>query len=126
MEKIFYRCKVCGNLVGLVEDGGAPMMCCGEKMQRLEPNSVDASHEKHVPVVSRDGEKLSVMIGGAEHPMTGEHYIVWIMVTQGNKTQRVSLTPQDKPKADFTVNPDGELSVFAYCNLHGLWKKEVK
>ena len=32
----FYICEHCGNLVGMINDAGVPMMCCGQKMKLLE------------------------------------------------------------------------------------------
>lgn len=126
MERTFYRCETCGNLVGVIEDAKVPMMCCGKPMTKLEPNTKDAAQEKHVPVAEISGDKLTVKVGEAPHPMTPEHYIQWIMINQGAKTQRMELTPTDAPEACFVIEPDKELHVYAYCNLHGLWKMEEK
>lgn len=120
-KAIFYRCELCGNIVGLVKDGGGELVCCGKPMVRLEPNTVDAAHEKHVPVYEKKGDILSVQVGSVEHPMTDEHYIEWIAVETPDMMQRYVLEPGEKPKAEFRVNSD-EVEVFAYCNLHGLWK----
>jgi len=125
MEKVFFRCEICGNLVGLVEDGGVPMVCCGQPMTKLVANSRDAAVEKHVPFLTRDGKNLTVQVGETAHPMTPEHYIQWILIMQGNKTQRVELSPEDAPKAEFVLDcADTPFIVYAYCNLHGLWKAE--
>lgn len=127
MEKIFYKCEICGNMVGLMENGGVTPVCCGKPMALLEPNTVDASEEKHVPVAVLEGNTLHVQVGDVVHPMVPEHFIQWIMVTQGPKTQRIELTPQDEPKAVFTVDADqGPILVYEYCNLHGLWVTEIK
>jgi len=123
MEKVFYKCKICGNIVGLIEDGGVKPSCCGKEMEQLKANTTDAALEKHVPAISLDGDVLSVQVGDVLHPMTKEHYIQWIMVTQGNKTQRVELTPEDEPKAVFNIKPGEGFVVYEYCNLHGLWEK---
>ena len=120
-----YRCELCGNVVLKMYDGGDPLSCCGQPMKELVANSKDAALEKHVPAVTRDGSTLSVQVGDVLHPMTPEHYIAWILVEQGDKTQFVSLTPDDEPKAIFTVDPKQPAVVYEYCNLHGLWKKEV-
>ena len=121
-EKAFFKCAICGNLVGLVADGGAPMECCGQPMDKLTANTQDASLEKHVPVAEIKDDLLTVKIGAATHPMVPEHYIQWILVTQGNRTQRVELIANDEPTAEFCAEADGEVIVYAYCNLHGLWK----
>ncbi len=123
-DRVFLRCSVCGNLVGLVEDEGKPIFCCNEEMQVLKANSTDAATEKHVPVLERKDKSLKVTVGSVEHPMTDAHYITWIAVAQGNRTQRVALKPGDAPMATFYVE-EGPVSAYAYCNLHGLWKANL-
>lgn len=123
-EKKFYICRFCGNLVGVIDDAGITPMCCGEKMTLLVPNKTDASQEKHVPSVIREGCTLKVNVGSVAHPMTDEHYIAWIMVTGGKLTQRMALSPNDKPYAEFCVGSN-PVTVYAYCNLHGLWSAEA-
>lgn len=126
MDKVFYKCELCGNLVGLIQSGGGTLVCCDEPMVLLEANSKDASQEKHVPVAALSGNTLTVTVGEALHPMTPEHYIQWIMVNQNGKTQRQELTPENEPKAVFTLDAGkGPVVIYAYCNLHGLWQKEV-
>lgn len=117
----FYLCSKCGNLVELVREGGGNLVCCDTAMNELKPNTVDAAHEKHVPVVAIDGDKVNVQVGSVLHPMTNEHYIQFIYVATKNTVQRVKLNPGDEPKASFTVHDKGEIDVYAYCNLHGLW-----
>ncbi|MEF9987890.1 MAG: desulfoferrodoxin [Christensenella sp.] len=117
----FYRCELCGNIVGLIKDGGGELVCCGKPMVKLVPNTVDAAQEKHIPVYEKKGDTLLVQVGSVEHPMTDEHYIEWIAVETPNLMQRHVLEPGEKPAAKFHVESD-EIEVFAYCNLHGLWK----
>ncbi|MEG0784558.1 MAG: desulfoferrodoxin [Christensenella sp.] len=117
----FYRCELCGNIVGLIKDGGGELVCCGTPMVKLVPNTVDAAQEKHIPVYEKKGDTLLVQVGSVEHPMTDEHYIEWIAVETPNLMQRHVLEPGEKPAAKFHVESD-EIEVFAYCNLHGLWK----
>ncbi|MDP4153952.1 MAG: desulfoferrodoxin family protein [Bacillota bacterium] len=124
-ERIFLKCEHCGNIVGLIEDAGVSVVCCGEKMKRLMPNTVDASKEKHLPVLSVENGKLHVEVGSLPHPMTPEHHIAWIAVAQKNRTQRVALDVNGEPKADFCID-EGPVTVYAYCNLHGLWVSELK
>ena len=119
-ERQFFRCAHCGNLVGLVENTGVSMICCGEPMAELTPNTVDAAHEKHVPAVTRDGRTLKVIVGATPHPMTEAHHISWIVAAQENKTSRLKLPVTGAPEAEFCVE-DGSCTVYAYCNLHGLW-----
>jgi len=120
----FLLCHTCGNLVGFVHDTGVPVICCGEPMEILVPNTVDASQEKHVPVAHREDGALYVRVGSEPHPMLPEHYIMWIAVADGDRTTRVSLSPGQAPEAEFAVS-DGPLTVYEYCNLHGLWATEV-
>jgi len=121
VTRAFYRCNICGNLVELINDGGGELVCCGQPMVLLEPNTTDGATEKHVPVAVREGSKIHVTVGSVAHPMTDAHYIQWISVAQGSRTQRVALEPGQAPEADFTVE-DGPLTIYEYCNLHGLWK----
>jgi superoxide reductase len=116
----FFRCEICGNLVGLIKNGGGKLVCCGQPMLKLEANTVDASKEKHVPVVSKKDGKITVEVGSAAHPMVEAHYIEWIAVVSDEGTERISLFPGDEPTAIFCDKSNAE--VYAYCNLHGLWK----
>ena len=120
----FFRCKICGNLVGLIHEGGGELVCCGQPMSLLIPNTSDGATEKHVPVVTRDGNNLHVAVGSVPHPMTDAHYIQWIFVAQGALSQRIALEPGQAPAADFVVG-DGPVVVYEYCNLHGLWATEA-
>ena len=118
----FYRCSICGNLVGMIHNGGGELVCCGQPMVKLEANTVDASHEKHVPKVTKEIDEIVVQVGEVPHPMTQEHYIQWIALVTDDTTVRVSLEPGADPQAVFCEAEHGE--VYAYCNLHGLWKTE--
>ena len=121
----FYVCRHCGNLVGAIHYSGVPMMCCGQKMEALEANSVDASGEKHVPVVSIEDGVVTVTVGSAAHPMTEEHLIEWVYVQTENGGQRKGLKAGAAPEVKFWLGDDKAVAVFAYCNLHGLWKTDV-
>lgn len=121
-EPKFFRCKMCGNLVGLVINGGGTLVCCGEEMEELKANTVDASKEKHVPVFEKTGSKVSVKVGSVEHPMLEEHHIEWIYLNTSKGGQRKSLKVGGAPAAEFVLADDEELiSVYEFCNLHGLW-----
>lgn len=121
----FYICEHCGNLVGMVHNSGVPMMCCGQKMTKLVPGTTDAAVEKHVPVYTVDGNKVSVTVGSVEHPMTEAHLIQWIALETAKGAQRKVLKAGDAPKAEFALTDDDSVvAVYAYCNLHGLWKAE--
>jgi superoxide reductase len=120
---VFYRCNHCGNIAIKLVDKKVPMMCCGEVMQELTPNTTDAAVEKHVPVVSVDGNVVSVVVGSVTHPMTEEHLIERIVVetTRGYYVRNLEYT--DTPTATYTLSDNEELvAVYEYCNLHGLWE----
>ena len=125
-QQKFYICKHCGNIVGLINNAGVPLVCCGEEMTELVPNTTDAAVEKHVPQVKVEGNKVTVDIGSVAHPMTEQHYISWVYIQTEKGGQRKNLSPSDKPSAEFLLTEDDKLEiVFAYCNLHGLWKAEA-
>jgi len=121
----FYICRTCGNLVGMINASGVPMMCCGKPMEALEPNTVEASGEKHVPAVTVEDGAVHVMIGSVEHPMVDVHYIEWVYLQTENGGQRISLKPGQEPKVTFLLGNEKPVAVFAYCNLHGLWMTEL-
>ena len=121
----FFKCQTCSNVAVKMVDSTVPMFCCGKKMEELIPNTVDASGEKHVPVVTRKGNIVEVKVGSVEHPMTNEHYIQWICLQTKLGNQRKMLKPTDKPEAKFMIFEDDEIeAVYEYCNLHSLWKNE--
>ena len=120
-KRIFCKCARCGNIISYVKSSGVDVVCCGEKMTQMIANTSDGAKEKHVPVVVREGNKLTVTVGSVSHPMSDEHFIEWIVVADGNRTQRVALSPKDSPVAEFFVSND-TVTVYAYCNLHGLWE----
>lgn len=125
-SKKFFICSVCGNIVEMIENKGPKVVCCGKKMDELVANTTEASVEKHIPVVNIDGNKVKVQVGSALHPMTQEHHISWIyfLTTQG--IQRKSLSINNDPIAEIALaEEDQVLEVYAYCNLHGLWKVEL-
>ncbi len=121
----FYICRHCGNLVHMVKDVGVPIVCCGQKMEELKANTVEASGEKHIPVVKFENGTVNVNVGSVDHPMLAEHYIEWIALETEKGSQIVYLKPEEKPNASFCVCEDKPIAVYAYCNLHGLWKTEI-
>jgi superoxide reductase len=124
-EQVFYICETCGNLVGMVNNANVPLVCCGSPMKELKPNSTDAAQEKHVPVAEVTGDQCKVAIGSAAHPMTDEHRIAWVYLKTEKGGQRKNLAAGEAPEAVFGLVGDKALAVYAYCNLHGLWKAEV-
>jgi superoxide reductase len=121
----FFVCEHCGNIIGVIHDAGVPMMCCGQKMTKLEAGVVEASHEKHIPVVERKGDIINVTIGSIEHPMLEEHHIEWVYLQTNRGGQRKCLAVGSEPKVSFALCDEEPVAVFAYCNLHGLWKADV-
>ncbi len=118
----FYRCNHCGNIIAMVHSSGVPVVCCGEPMQELKANTSDGAAEKHVPVISVNGNIVTVKVGSAPHPMTDAHYIQWICLETKQGRQRKSLSPSDEPVAKFALTEgDSVVAAYAYCNLHGLW-----
>lgn len=120
----FYKCPICGNVAVKVVDSSVPLVCCGKKMEELIPNTVDASGEKHVPVVTRLNDcKIKVEVGSVAHPMVPEHFIAFIYVEMENGGIRIDL--KDKPEAEICTCSGKPVAVYEYCNLHGLWKTEL-
>lgn len=123
MEQKFFICKHCGNIIAMVKESGVPVVCCGEKMSQIIPGTTDASVEKHVPVYEVKDGKVFVTVGAAEHPMLPEHYIEWVSVQTKQGNQRKMLQPGEAPKVCFSLCEGDEVeAVYAYCNLHSLWK----
>lgn len=124
MATKFYRCANCGNVVQKVVDRRVPVFCCGKRMEELVPGTVEASVEKHLPVVTWIDEKtIKVEVGSVAHPMLEEHHISFIYVETENGGIRVDL--KDKPEAVIALGDDKPVAVYEYCNLHGLWKTEL-
>ena len=121
--KEVYRCAICGNIVEIMHMAGGTLTCCGQPMELLTENTVDAAKEKHVPVVEAIEGGYKVKVGSVEHPMQDNHYIEWIELVEENKIQRVNLKPGDKPEAVFYTDCK---NVYAreYCNLHGHWSSK--
>ena len=123
MEMKFYRCSHCGQIIAIVKETGVPVVCCGEPMAEVIPGTTDASLEKHVPVFTVEGNKVQVSVGSAAHPMLPEHYIEWVAIETKSGNQFKPLSPGDEPKVCFSLCDGDEVkAVYAYCNLHSLWK----
>ena len=123
MEMRFYKCSHCGQIAAIVKKTGAPLVCCGEPMQEIIPGTTDAAVEKHVPVFEVKDNIVTVCVGSAAHPMLPEHYIEWVAIQTKFGNQRKALKPGDEPKVCFALCEGDEVeAVYAYCNLHSLWK----
>ena len=126
MSKVkFYVCPHCGNIVSMMRDSGVPVVCCGQKMEALIPNTVDASGEKHIPCVTVNDGTVNVNVGSVDHPMVDAHYIEWVYVETASGGQYKYLKPGDDPNVSFDLGDDKAVAVYAYCNLHGLWMTEL-
>ena len=121
----FYICEKCGNIVGMIHNGGVPMMCCGQKMTKLEAGVVEASLEKHIPVVAVEGNIVRVNVGSVTHPMSEEHHIAWVYLQTNRGGQRKCLDVAGAPEVTFALADETPVAVYAYCNLHGLWKTDL-
>lgn len=122
--KIF-KCSICGNVVELLNKGGGTLVCCGKDMIELPVNNEETTFEKHIPVIEKEGNKVKVKVGEVTHPMLKEHYIEWIALVEDDFVQKKILRPEEEPVAEFSVKSD-KFTVYAYCNIHGFYKKESK
>ena len=126
MEMKFYRCETCGQIIAIVKKTPVPVMCCGKPMKELVPGAVDGALEKHVPFVKVEGNLVKVQIGEVIHPMLAEHYIQFIAIETKTGFQIKNLKAGDEPVAEFVLAAGDEaVAVYEYCNLHGLWVKEL-
>lgn len=127
MATRFFLCTTCGNVVVKILDSGVDLVCCGQEMKELVPGITDGAAEKHVPVVERvDDCTIRVKVGSKEHPMKKEHFIQMIYLETEHGGQVQYLTPDCKPEALFCVCKDKPVAVYEYCNIHGLWKTDLR
>jgi superoxide reductase len=116
-----YKCEACGNIVEVIHGGEGELVCCGDPMQLLVANTVDAAKEKHVPVIEKVEGGVKVKVGDVAHPMEDKHYIEWIEIIAGDKADRQFLNPGEAPEAFFKTEAEN-VTAREFCNLHGLWK----
>ena len=122
----FYICPHCRNIAEMVYDTDIPLCCCGDRMSELLPGTVEASTEKHIPEVKVMDGRVEVNVGSVDHPMVEVHWIEWVQVVTDQGSYRKYLNPGQAPKVSFLLHSDEKpLEVYAYCNLHGLWKTEL-
>ena len=122
-----YKCNVCGNMVEVINPGEGSLVCCGKPMEQLsEKNNDDASQEKHVPVITMEGENKTIRVGSIPHPMVKEHYIMFIEAISKDKKHitRKYLSPEETPEIQLNCNK--EITAREYCNIHGLWISDNK
>jgi superoxide reductase len=116
-----YKCGECGNIVEVLHAGKGNLVCCGQPMNLLVENTVDAAKEKHVPVIEKVEGGVKVKVGEVPHPMEEKHWIEWVEIIADGKTYRQYLNPGETPEATFNVTAD-QITAREYCNIHGLWK----
>ena len=125
-EQKFYICKHCGNIIGVIQNGGGKLICCNEAMTELGSNTTEAATEKHLPIITISGNEVTITVGSIAHPMTEEHLINWIYLLTEKGGQRKCLLPGQEPIAKFVLTEDDHvIAAFAYCNLHGLWRTDI-
>ena len=116
-----YKCTICGNIVEVMHEGVGTLVCCGQPMKLMQENTVDASLEKHVPVIQKTANGVKIKVGSIAHPMEEKHYIEWIQIIADGKICRKFLKPGNTPEAEFAIKAD-KIEAREYCNIHGLWK----
>jgi len=125
VKKEVYLCRKCDNIVESLWNGDHPILCCGQQMEQLKANTVDAAVEKHVPVIERNGTTVTVKVGDVAHPMVPEHYILFVELMAGDKVWRHDFKEGDTAaSAEFQVEEGIDLTARAYCNLHGFWSSK--
>ena len=123
MKVQFFICNHCGNIVAMIKNRGVPIKCCGENMQEITAGTNEGAKEKHIPVYHINGDTVTVNVGEAEHPMTPEHYIDWVCMETEDGFQLKKLKPDMPPEISFSLSGgDNVKAVYAFCNLHSLWK----
>jgi len=121
----FYICPTCRNTVEMIYDTDIKLFCCGEEMQELAANTVEASGEKHIPAVKVGEGSVEVNVGSVNHPMEEVHWIEWVQLVTDKGSYRRWLNPGEAPNVRFLLGEERPVAVYAYCNLHGLWKTEL-
>jgi superoxide reductase len=116
-----YKCDKCGNIIEVLHEGASDLHCCGQPMKLFTENTTDAAKEKHLPVIEKTADSVTVKVGSVDHPMEEKHYIEWVQLIVDGKSYRQFLNPGDKPMATFKVS-GASVAAREYCNLHGLWK----
>jgi superoxide reductase len=119
-----YKCNACGNIVEVTHGGAGELVCCGQPMQLMSENTVDAAKEKHVPVIEKTANGFKVSVGSVAHPMEDKHYIEWIELVADGAAYRQFLKPGQTPEAEFCLQAS-QVTAREYCNIHGLWKAEA-
>ena len=120
-----YKCNVCGNIVEVINAGEGCLTCCSVPMEKMcEKSNDEAANEKHVPIITMEGETKTIRVGSIPHPMEEKHYIMFIeAISKDDKyITRKYLTPGEEPKMEFKINSKDDFKAREYCNIHGFWK----
>ena len=120
----FYKCKKCANMFVKVLEGPCTPQCCGEPCDELVAGSSDGAREKHVPALTREGDKIVAKVGEVAHPMLDAHYIQFIALATDDRIEIHKLNPGEDPETTFVCDAESA-TVYEYCNLHGLFKAEI-
>ena len=121
---MFYVCKHCGNVITYLNNSGVKVKCCGEDMELINPNISDGAKEKHIPVIKELDDSLEISVGEVMHPMSKEHLIDWIYIETPNGGRIINFKDTDEPT--IKIPKEEVINVYSHCNLHGLWKLEIK
>ena len=122
----FFKCRHCGNVITKLVDSTVPVVCCGEKMAELVPNTSEGAGEKHIPIINVNGSVVDIAVSTVRHPSVPEHFIRFIVLETSNGFRVKDLTAGETPEASFAINEDEKVvAAYEYCNLHGLWKSEI-
>lgn len=125
-EPSFYVCDSCHICIEEICGNKGDFSCCGAPLTKLTPNTSEGAQEKHLPVVTQDGNRVTVQVGDVLHPMSAEHSIEWVYLQTKKGSQRIHLSPEDTPCVVFALaEGDSPVAAYAYCNLHGFWKTEI-
>ncbi len=119
-----YKCNVCGNIVEVMHGGAGELVCCGQPMQLIQAGTVDASKEKHVPVLEKTAQGYKAKVGSVPHPMEEKHYIEWVELIADGKSYKQFLQPGQQPEAEFCIQAE-QVTAREYCNVHGLWEAKT-
>ena len=118
-----YKCEICGNITEVLHTGAGQLICCGQEMSLMEEKTADQGMEKHVPVIEKNGNKITIKVGDVPHPMEDNHYIEWIEIIADGQVYRKNLKPGMEPTAEFEITAE-KIEARGYCNVHGLWKSK--
>ena len=123
VQKQVYKCNICGNIVEVLHSGAGELVCCGQPMNEMQVKSTgDEGYEKHVPIVTINGDKVHVKIGEIPHPMEDEHHLQVVQIIRsGAVVEGKRLYPGHETELTFHLPDNDSIRVRTLCNVHGLW-----